>query len=134
MSRMLFVNTTATDIPATRKFFSGLGFDFNDDFCDDSTLCLVISDSSFLIMMTPDKFQSFISGGISDTTTEREVLLAISTESREAVDTLVDKALATGGKTWQDTQDHGWMYGRSFRDLDGHAWEVSYMDLAATTG
>ncbi len=134
MSRMLFVNTTATDIPATREFFTGLGFDFNDDFCDDTTLCLVVNESSFVMMMTPDKFQGFITGGISDTATEREVLLAISAESREAVDALVDKALATGGSPWQDTQDHGWMYGRSFRDLDGHAWEVSYMDLAAMEG
>ncbi|GAC70956.1 VOC family protein [Gordonia soli] len=134
MSRMLFVNTTATDIPATRSFFSGLGFSFNDDFCDDTTLCLVVNDQSFVMIMTPEKFQGFISGGITDTSKEREVLIAISAESKDAVDTLVDTALATGGSTWQETQDHGWMYGRSFRDLDGHAWEVSWMDLSQFEG
>lgn len=134
MSRMLFLNTTATDIHATRKFFGELGFEFNETFSDENTLCLVINELTVAMLMTPARFQDFITGGIADTRKEREVLIAISAESREAVDTLVDKALEIGGSKWMDAQDHGFMYGRSFLDLDGHVWEVSWMDQSAISG
>lgn len=134
MSRMLFLNTTATDIPATRKFFGELGFEFNETFSDENTLCLVIDELTVAMLMTPARFQDFITGGIADTSKEREVLIAISAESREAVDTLVDKALEIGGSKWMDAQDHGFMYGRSFLDLDGHVWEVTWMDQSAISG
>jgi predicted lactoylglutathione lyase len=134
MSRMLFLNTTAADIPATRKFFGELGFEFNETFSDENTACLVINELTVAMLMTPARFKDFIIGDITDTSKEREVLIAISAESREAVDSLVDKALAIGGSKWTDAQDHGFMYGRSFRDLDGHVWEVSWMDQSAISG
>jgi predicted lactoylglutathione lyase len=131
---MLFLNTTATDIPATRTFFGELGFEFNETFSDENTACLVINELTVAMLMTPARFRDFIIGDIADTSKEREVLIAISAESREAVDSLVDKALEIGGSTWMDAQDHGFMYGRSFRDLDGHVWEVSWMDQSAISG
>jgi predicted lactoylglutathione lyase len=134
MSRMLFLNTTATDIPATRTFFGELGFEFNETFSDENTLCLVINELTVAMLMTPARFKDFITGDIADTSKEREMLIAISAESREAVDSLVDKALEIGGSKWMDAQDHGFMYGRSFRDLDGHVWEVSWMDQSAISG
>lgn len=134
MSRMMFLNTTASDIPATRKFFTELGFEFNETFSDESTLCLIINDQTFAMLMTPARFGDFITGGITDTSKEREMLVAVSAESREAVDVLADKALAIGGSAWMDPQDHGFMYGRSFRDLDGHVWEVTWMDQSAISG
>ena len=134
MSRMLFLNTTATDIPATRTFFTGLGFEFNETFSDENTACLVINELTVAMLMTPARFQDFITGGITDTSKDREVLIAVSAESREAVDAMADKALATGGSAWMDPQDHGFMYGRSFRDLDGHVWEVTWMDQSAIDG
>jgi uncharacterized protein len=134
MSRMLFLNTTASDIPATRTFFTGLGFEFNETFSDENTACLVINELTVAMLMTPARFQDFITGGITDTSKDREVLIAVSAESREAVDAMADKALATGGSAWMDPQDHGFMYGRSFRDLDGHVWEVTWMDQSAIDG
>jgi predicted lactoylglutathione lyase len=134
MSRMMFLNTTATDIPATRAFFGELGFEFNETFSDENTLCLVINELAVAMLMTPARFQDFITGGIADTSKEREVLIAISAESREAVDKLVDKALAIGGSKWMDAQDHGFMYGRSFLDLDNHVWEVTWVDQSAISG
>jgi predicted lactoylglutathione lyase len=131
---MLFLNTTATDVPATRTFFGELGFEFNETFSDENTACLVINELTVAMLMTPARFRDFIIGDIADTSKEREVLIAISAESREAVDSLVDKALEIGGSTWMDAQDHGFMYGRSFRDLDGHVWEVSWMDQSAISG
>ena len=134
MSRMMFLNTTASDIPATRTFFAGLGFEFNEVFSDENTLCLVINELTVAMLMTPARFGDFITGGITDTSKDREVLIAVSAESRDAVDAMADKALATGGSAWMDPQDHGFMYGRSFRDLDGHVWEVTWMDQSAIDG
>jgi predicted lactoylglutathione lyase len=134
MNRMMFLNTTASDIPATRKFFTELGFEFNETFSDENTACLIINDQTFAMLMTPARFQDFITGGITDTSKEREVLIAVSADSREEVDKIADKALEIGGSAWQDPQDHGFMYGRSFRDLDGHVWEVTWMDQSAIAG
>jgi predicted lactoylglutathione lyase len=131
---MLFLNTTAADIPATRTFFGELGFEFNETFSDENTACLVINELTVAMLMTPARFRDFITGDIADTSKEREVLIAISAETREAVDSLVDKALEIGGSKWMDPQDHGFMYGRSFLDLNGHVWEVSWMDQSAISG
>ncbi|KQR99358.1 glyoxalase [Williamsia sp. Leaf354] len=131
MSRMLFVNLPVADVSASRSFFTGLGFDINEAFSDKTTISVVLSDMATVMMLQTDRFRSFLADGdITDTSTSREALLAISADSREAVDALADAALAAGGSQWTDPQDHGFMYGRSFRDLDGHAWEVVWMDPA----
>ncbi|SEM22269.1 VOC family protein [Rhodococcus maanshanensis] len=131
MSRMLFVNLAVKNIEATRKFFDGLGFGFNETFSDENTASMLVNDMTTVMMLTEAKFKEFIADDICDTSTSREALLCFSAESREEVDSLVETAIAAGGSAWMEPQDHGFMYGRAFRDLDGHVWEVMWMDPAA---
>lgn len=134
MSRMLFVNIPIANAAASRKFFDHLGFSFNDQFCDENTLCMAVNEQSWVMMLEHDRFRGFIADDIADdiadTSKSREVLLCVSADSRAGVDELVDAALAAGGVDWMPAQELGFMYGRSFRDLDGHVWEVSWMDPA----
>ena len=134
MSRMIFVNTFVADVAATRQFFAGLGFDFIDQFSDESTASMVVSDQAIVMFLSRDKFQSFIKDGLADTSQVREALFAISADSREEVDQLVDAAIAAGGSDWNEAQDMGFMYGRSFLDLDHHVWEVVWMDPSVASG
>ncbi|WP_078293065.1 glyoxalase [Mycobacterium sp. D16R24] len=130
MSRMLFVNIPIANAAASRKFFDHLGFSFNDQFCDENTLCMAVNEQSWVMMLEEDRFRGFIADDIADTSKNREVLLCVSADSRDGVDELIDAALAAGGVDWMPAQELGFMYGRSFRDLDGHVWEVSWMDPA----
>ncbi|MFC8508380.1 VOC family protein [Streptomyces sp. NPDC057411] len=136
MPQMIFVNLPAKDLDATKAFWTKLGFSFNPQFSDESTGCLVISDTIYSMLLSEEKFRSFTAPGkeISDATKSTEVLITLSRDSREAVDELVDAALAAGGSAAKEPQDHGFMYGRSFADLDGHHWEVFWMDPAAVQG
>ncbi|QTJ68045.1 VOC family protein [Rhodococcus sp. ZPP] len=131
MSRMLFVNLPIKNLDATKKFFGDLGFEFNATFSDDSCVAMVINESTSVMLLVEPKFRDFIEVDICDTSKAVEALLCISAESREEVDALVDKALAAGGSAWGKLQDEGFMYGRAFRDLDGHVWEVMWMDPTA---
>ncbi len=134
MTRMLFVNTYVEDVAASRRFFGALGFEFDETFSDENTASMVINDATTVMLLARPKFQEFILDEMTDTSRSREMLLAVSADSREAVDTLADTALGHGGRAWTDPQDHGFMYGRSFRDLDGHVWEVIWMDPAVAAG
>jgi predicted lactoylglutathione lyase len=131
MSRMLFVNMAVKNIEATRKFFDGLGFGFNETFSDENCASMVINDLTTVMLLQEARFRDFISDDICDTSKSREALLCISADSREEVDSLVDTAIGAGGSAWMEAQDQGFMYGRAFRDLDGHVWEVMWMDPAA---
>lgn len=131
MSRMLFLNLPVADVTVSRRFFTGLGFEINETFSDERTISVVINELTTVMMLQTEWFRSFLADGdIVDTATAREALIAISADSREAVDALVDDALASGGSAWTDPQEHGFMYGRGFRDPDGHVWEVSWMDMS----
>ncbi|MFF0815133.1 VOC family protein [Rhodococcus sp. NPDC003318] len=134
MSRMMFPNLPVSDVTATRKFFGGLGFEFNEQFCDAQTACMVINEKTMVMLLETPRFKDFIADDICDTATAREVLLCVSAESREEVDSLVDAAIDAGGTKWMEAQDHGFMYGRAFRDLDGHVWEVMWMDPSVPQG
>ena len=134
MSRMLFVNLSVADVAASRAFFTGLGLSVNETFSDENTASLVINDQCTVMLLNTARFTDFVVGDITDTASSHEVLLAISADSREDVDAFTDAALAAGGSDWKEPQDHGFMYGRSFRDLDGHVWEVMWMDPAAMSG
>lgn len=129
--RMIFVNLPVKDVPASRRFFGALGFTFNEQFSDESSACLVIEENIFAMLMHRDRFQGFINGQIADTATAVEVLNCLSCDSRAEVDDLLAKALANGGSEWKPVMDMGPMYGASFRDPDGHVWELAYMDMAA---
>ena len=113
-------------------FFAHLGFSFNLQFTDDKAACLVISEGSIYAMLIIEEyFRTFTKKPISDATKNTEVLIAIDAESRAEVDSLVKKAVEAGGSVYMEPQDHGWMYGHSFADPDGHQWEVLYMDESA---
>lgn len=133
MSKMIFVNLPVRDLPRSREFFSRLGFTFNEQFCDDQAAALVIDDENgiYSMLMVEPFFKTFTNKEIGDTSRAAEVIVTLGLESRAAVDELADKALAAGAEATKDPMDEGFMYGRSFQDLDGHLWEIMWMDPAA---
>lgn len=134
VSRKLFVNLSVRDLPKAKAFFGALGFAFNPQFSDDNAACMIVSDEAFVMLLTEPYFKGFTKKEICDTSTRSEGLFCLSCTSREEVDTLVKTALANGGSAAMDAQDHGFMYGWSFYDLDGHHWEVMWMDPAQLQG
>ncbi|MCT7353974.1 VOC family protein [Streptomyces sp. 15-116A] len=132
--QMIFVNLATLDLDASKKFFAALGFSANDEFSDDTTAAIPLSDTVSVMLHTHKKYAEFTKKQIIDSKTSSEVLLALSASSREKVDELVDKAIAAGGSPTGEPQDHGFMYGRAFDDLDGHTWEVMWMDPTAAQG
>jgi hypothetical protein len=130
-SRKLFVNLAVGDLKKSMDFFSTLGFQFNPKFTNESAACMIVSDESFVMLLTRPFFQSFTKREPCDTTKYSEGLFALSCGSREEVDQMVRKALAAGGQRAMDPQDHGFMYVSTFYDLDGHHWEAFWMDPKA---
>lgn len=126
--RMIFVNLPVKDLPASKRFFGALGFGFNPDFTNDAAACIVVEQNISVMLLTEPFFKGFLNGEISDTAKGIEVLTCLSASSRAEVDDLRAKALAAGAKPWKPNMDHGFMYGASFQDLDGHVWELVYMD------
>ncbi|GGV89620.1 VOC family protein [Streptomyces massasporeus] len=132
--QMIFVNLCTGDLGASKKFFTELGFTINEQFSDDTTASVVISETIVVMVHTKEKYLQFTKKEVADSTKTSEVLIALSSESREKVDELVEKAVAAGGSVSGETQDHGFMYGRAFDDVDGHTFEVVWMDPAAVQG
>ncbi|MFI7350300.1 VOC family protein [Streptomyces sp. NPDC049936] len=132
--QMIFVNLATNDLAASKKFFTGLGYEINAQFSDDTTASIPLSETIVVMVHTPEKYRQFTKKEIVDSGKSSEVLLALSAESREKVDELVGKAVAAGGSVSGETQDHGFMYGRAFDDVDGHTFEVVWMDPAAVEG
>ncbi|WHT17183.1 VOC family protein [Crossiella sp. CA-258035] len=128
--RMIFINLPVKDVVAARDFYTKLGFTANEQFSDENTACMNIEENISVMLLGEAKFKEFINGEISDPNTT-EVLNALSADSREEVEQFVSTALANGGSEWKPFQDLGFMYGGSFRDLDGHVWELAYMDMSA---
>lgn len=128
MVKQIFVNLPVKDLKKSMVFFSKLGFAFNQLFTDDNAACMIIGENIYAMLLTEPFFQTFTKKDISDATKTTEVLIAIDASSRAEVDDMVKKAAAAGGVIYREQQDHGWMYGHSFSDLDGHQWEVLYMD------
>ena len=131
-ARKMFVNLAVGNLEKSKAFFSGLGFSFNPKFTDDNAACMVVSDDAFVMLLTRPFFKTFTRREVCDTSRYTEGLLALSCESRAEVDELVKKAFAAGGQRAMEPQDHGFMYGWSFYDLDGHHWEIFWMDTQAT--
>jgi len=131
MVNMLFVNLPVKDVLKSEAFFTALGFTFNRQFQDETTRALKLSDHNGAMLLEHDRFKGFTSREIADTTRTTEVLLAISLDSREAVDKMLAAAYAAGGKEHRPVNDMGFMYGGAFEDLDGHIWEPFWMDPAA---
>lgn len=131
MSTKIFVNLAVSDLEKSKAFFGKMGYTFNPKFSDDTAACMVISDSIYSMLMIEAKFEEFALRPVVDAHKASEVLIALSQDSREAVDKLVDAALAAGGTEPHPPQDHGFMYDRAFRDLDGHGWSIFWMDPKA---
>ena len=129
--RQVFVNLPVGDLRKSMNFFEALGFEFNPKFTDDKGACMVLSSQGFVMLLTEPFFKSFTRRQLCDTSQQTEALVALSCTSRAEVDELVGKALAAGARPAMDPQDHGFMYGSSFYDLDGHHWELFWMDPKA---
>ena len=132
-SRMIFVNLAVRDLPRSKEFFGKLGFEFDPKFTDDKAACMILSDKGFVMLLSQPFFEGFTKRKVCDTSTHTEALLALSCESRSEVDEIVRKAVEAGGSPAMDKMDHGFMYGWSFYDPDGHHWEVMWMDPKAVT-
>lgn len=131
MQKLIFVNLPVTDLPRARGFYEAIGAKNNPQFTDDTAACMVFSETIHVMLLTHDKYKQFTSKQIADAHKTSAVLLAISEESREDVDATLGKALKAGAKEPREKQDYGWMYGRAFDDLDGHTWEITWMDVEA---
>lgn len=131
MSRHLFINLPVADVAASREFFARLGFEFNDKFCDGQTALMVFSDFGFVMLMERERFSDFVYRPIPDADETTAHTIAVSAESREEVDQLAEAAWNAGAVAAEDPQDYGFMYQRSFYDLDGHPWVVTWMDPVA---
>jgi predicted lactoylglutathione lyase len=132
--RKLFVNIPVRDLQRSIEFFEALGFTFNTQFTDATATSMLVGEDAYFMLLTPEKFKEFSKRPVGDPQKETNALFAISVNSRDEVDALVKKALAAGGSPAVDPQDHGFMYGWSFYDLDGHHWEVFWMDPSAVNG
>jgi predicted lactoylglutathione lyase len=126
--QMIFVNLPVRDLEASKAFFAALGYTFNPTFTDDNAACMVVSDSIFVMLLVESFFTQFTHKPISDARAQTEVITALSAPSRAAVDATLDKALRAGASEPQPARDYGFMYQRGFQDLDGHLWEVAYME------
>ncbi|WEH14997.1 VOC family protein [Streptomyces sp. VNUA24] len=132
--QMIFINLPVNDLDVSKKFFTELGYTLNPQFSDENAASVVISDTIVAMLLTKPFYSSFTKKEIADATRTSEVMLCLSAESREKVDELVEKAAAAGGTVSEKVQEMDFMYGRAFDDLDGHTWEVVWMDPAAIEG
>jgi uncharacterized protein len=127
--KQIFVNLPVKDLKRSMEFFGKLGYTFNPQFTNDDAACMVIDENIFAMLLMEPFFQTFTERTIIDAHSSVEVLIALSSDSRESVDKHVDGAISAGGRKLK-TLDYGWMYNRSYADLDGHVWEIAYMDLS----
>ena len=131
MPRLIFVNLPVRDLGRATAFYEAVGASKNEQFCDDTASCMVFSETIHAMLLTHDKFRQFTPKPVADAHQATEVLIALSADSREAVDEITEKALAAGGREPREKQDFGFMYSRSFEDPDGHIYEPAWMDLEA---
>jgi len=130
-SRKIFLNLPVRDLKRSIEFFTRLGFSFNPQFTDENAACMIVSEEAFVMLLVEARFKDFTRKQICDTRSQTEGIFALSADSRAEVDELVKTAITAGGTHAADPIDHGFMYGWSFHDLDGHHWEVIYMDPSA---
>ncbi|MFF5721565.1 VOC family protein [Streptomyces buecherae] len=124
--RMAFINLPVSDVKRSVEFFGRLGFEFNAEFSDEKTSCMIVEQNIFVMLLEEGRFKDFINDDIADAKRTTEVITCLSAESKEEVDDTVARAIAAGGKPWKPALQEGPMYGGSFQDLDGHVWELMY--------
>lgn len=130
MATKIFVNLPVRDLDRSVRFFTEVGYTFDQRFTDENATCMVIGADIYAMLLVEPFFRSFTRKEIADAGTTTEVIVGLSADSREEVDAIVDRAFAAGASPASETNDQGFMYGRSFQDLDGHIWEVMWMDPA----
>ncbi|MDB5536572.1 MAG: Glyoxalase-like domain protein [Devosia sp.] len=128
MATNIFVNLPVRNLEASKTFFGALGFAFNAQFTDETAAAMVIDENIFAMLLTHEKFAQFTPKTIADAHTSSEVLIALSRDSKDAVIALFDKAIAAGATQARPGDDYGFMMSRAFSDLDGHIWEIMWMD------
>ncbi|WP_243361402.1 VOC family protein [Fundidesulfovibrio terrae] len=131
MASQIFVNLPVKDLDKSMEFFTKLGFSFDPRFTAAKAACLILGENTFVMLLLEHFFKTFTKKEISDASKSTEVLIAINVDTREKVGELIQKAVEAGGSICMDPEDHGWMYGHGFADLDGHQWEILYMDINA---
>ncbi len=134
MAKLIFVNLPVADVARSTAFYEAIGAAKNPAFSDETASCVVFSDTIYAMLLSHPKFAQFTSKAIADAHATSEVLICISEDSRDAVDATMKNALSAGGREPRGAQDHGFMYSRAFEDLDGHIWELMWMDPAAAAG
>ncbi|HWH21609.1 MAG TPA: VOC family protein [Solirubrobacterales bacterium] len=128
MSRLLFLNLPVADLAAGRAFFAELGFEFNEKFCDAGAACMVVSEQAYVMLLQRDRFAEFVTKPLANSAETTALTVCVSAASREEVDSLANAAGQAGAGDAKGPQDYGFMYQRSFHDLDGHLWEIAWMD------
>lgn len=131
MATKIFVNLPVKQLKHSIEFFTRLGFTFDPQFTDETATCMIVSEDIFVMLLTEEKFKTFTPKAICDATKSTEVLVCLTMESREHVDEMVHKAVDAGGTLYNQSQDYSFMYGHGFQDLDGHIWELIYMEPSA---
>lgn len=131
MATKIFVNLPVKNLNKSVEFFTRLDFKFNPQFTDDTAACMIVAEDIFVMLLIETKFKTFTPKEICDATKNTEVLVCFSSESRKKVDEMVRKAVAAGGTTYSEPQDHSFVYGHGFQDLDGHIWEIIFMEPSA---
>jgi predicted lactoylglutathione lyase len=131
VATQIFVNLPVKDLNKAIEFFTKLDFKFNTQFTDENATCMIVGENIFVMLLVEKFFKTFTKKEICDTIKNTEVMVALSTDSKEKVDEMINKAIESGGNESREPQNHGWMYGRSFEDIDGHIWEIIYMDEKA---
>jgi len=126
----MFVNLPVKDLKRSVDFFGRLGYSFDPRFTDENATCMIVGDDCFVMLLVGNFFERFTPKPIADAKVSTEAMVALSTDSRVEVDRMVETALAAGARTVREPEDLGFMYGRSFEDLDGHIWEYFWMDPA----
>ncbi len=128
MTTKIFLNLPVKDLNKAIAFFTKLEFSFDPQFTDENATCLIVGEETFVMLLVEKFFKTFTKKEICDTAKYTETIVALSAESRNKVDQMIDRVVEAGGREYREPQDHGWMYERSFEDIDGHIWEIVYMD------
>ncbi|PBJ11742.1 VOC family protein [Flavobacterium sp. ACN6] len=128
METKIFLNLAVKDLNKAISFFTELGFSFNPKFTNEKGTCLIIGKNINVMLLVEEFYKTFTNKEICNTAKASEVLISISMESREKVDDILEKAVKAGGTDYIEPKDYGWMYQRTFLDIDGHHWEVFFMD------
>ena len=135
MPKMIFINLPITDLARSAAFYAALGASKNPKFSDEASACMVLSETIHVMLLTHEKYRIFTSRPIADARATSAALIALSFDSRDEVNATIDRAVAAGGQADPNPkQDHGFMFGRSVQDPDGHVWEIFWMDAAAAGG